>query len=1531
MAVNLRATAHLNIKPYMKGIADIAAATKKLNATAVGAASKGETPLMKQVDAIKKSSRAATVAADNMAAGTRRASTAFSTINRSAASYKESLDGISRSSDANIKRMGTMTAKQIALETSTNNLRNARKRLADVMSVDRVAGDPVLAAAEKNLRAQEAAYTRSLRARRAEVHAAIDQREAERQLTKARDTGANSARQYRSSIAGLNAEQLRAKQLTNNLAVAEANLARQIASSQGVRSPKVLAAENALLGAQGAIQADNAVGMSAATNSMTAQRHALRDLSRQIAMGAGVMAALPALSIGVAASWESSFSSVVRTADPAFSEVESKVRGLRSSLVSLAQTMPIGFGQVTEIATLANQMGIASGEVANFTQAVAMFSATSGVSVDISATAFGRLTSILGDNSIAYMEMADSILKVGVNSVATEEEIINVTTQISSIAAQAGFAGKDIIGLSGALASVRVPPELSRGLITRVFGTIDKAVAGNGAALANLARVSGMTVEQFKEGWGSDGAAGVFTQFLEGLRKGGSAARGELEALGITSVRDVPVLLRLANAADSNGVVGGLLTQTLADANNAAGETQRQYSIMAETVVSKLKMLGNNLLAFFDAVGQSGLGVFGDVLDNMTSGIRSFTRDLDKPMKLLGTFELPWTNSEALGLAMSLGAIASGMMLIGSAAAKIGSAFLVSRQIGTWLGVFGGVSNTARTVSSGLGTAAVSATSFGTAAAGAVGGTNKFVGGLRSMWTALGGWWGVAIIAAIALMGTLSSAMRDARTDSDAFSETLSSVDLTSINNVNAALGKIQTGASLFDPYLGTDIGTPFKDGIKGLNEYLDLDKSIEANTSGFLESLNINNGLTKLAGDYVKGIARTFPSLASGREAVETLDESIGKLVSSGNSAKAMQLITKLGKSGVDLVALLSDDKAKETKDFLQNAFDLAGLEMTDANLHKFAKGTLPQVSDALAGFSGATRVAMDLFDGDLDAVGTFTEALASATASFIDFGAAASAAFNVDTGEFNLTNYISALQEQLTNQANWTANMETVADYVSVPLLEKLSSDTSDAGIAAMAALAEGLRNGSPEAIQAIEQLEANLAASLASGEGTAIRMAFREWASSIMGDEGLGRELAQALSEAEYSQLQTAAEGVGKDTVARVLKGIQSGSLTFEDGLTALRMDLPLEPVIELDEEAAARSMAALNATLKKRDTGEFRVPMNIDTTTTVSQLKSIIDNPALNKLNIDGNLTLTEAYAQSREFQVWAELQGIDFMLGADDARARLSLAAMIAVANESVAEVTITALPEPAENAVWEIVTLANGQTGFIQINGDNTLAKESVWAVDEATGVPAEMLITGDNVEAINKVLAVRGSAATTPATININGDDTNVKNAISRNTGFQGTAFINIEGRGVVNASTALNHAQGGIIEAYANGGVREDHRPQIAPAGAMRLWAEPETGGEAYIPFAMDRRKRAEGILNDVAGRFGYSLVKGSNVAQFVNGGQYMAQAMARSQRSYAVQGSASSRGVSIGEVTFTDSTQKDQFREFTRTLNRVARGNR
>ena len=104
------------------------------------------------------------------------------------------------------------------------------------------------------------------------------------------------------------------------------------------------------------------------------------------------------------------------------------------------------------------------------------------------------------------------------------------------------------------------------------------------------------------------------------------------------------------------------------------------------------------------------------------------------------------------------------------------------------------------------------------------------------------------------------------------------------------------------------------------------------------------------------------------------------------------------------------------------------------------------------------------------------------------------------------------------------------------------------------------------------------------------------------------------------------------------------------------------------------------------------------------------------------------------------------------------------------------------------------------------------------------------------------------------------------------------------------------FERANGGIdkpVETYASGGHRDKnvdravarraqsnhepaHQAHIAPAGAYRVFAEAETGGEAYIPMAPSKRGRSERILNEVARQFGYNLVDGETgmVQTFADG---------------------------------------------------------
>ncbi|WP_018024082.1 phage tail tape measure protein [Corynebacterium ulceribovis] len=63
------------------------------------------------------------------------------------------------------------------------------------------------------------------------------------------------------------------------------------------------------------------------------------------------------------------------------------------------------------------------------------------------------------------------------------------------------------------------------------------------------------------------------------------------------------------------------------------------------------------------------------------------------------------------------------------------------------------------------------------------------------------------------------------------------------------------------------------------------------------------------------------------------------------------------------------------------------------------------------------------------------------------------------------------------------------------------------------------------------------------------------------------------------------------------------------------------------------------------------------------------------------------------------------------------------------------------------------------------------------------------------------------------------------------------------------------------GAVKFFANGG--ENHVAQIARGGEWRVWAEPETQGESYIPHAKSKRRRSTQILAKTAEMFGLTLL--------------------------------------------------------------------
>ena len=353
--------------------------------------------------------------------------------------------------------------------------------------------------------------------------------------------------------------------------------------------------------------------------SMASTRYALYDIgARFIAFGTGVATVFGEV-IKAAANFESSFTSVERTTGMVLGRSGGHAEALRQHLINLSTTMPVSFEQIARVATLGAQMGIAAESVDDFAVTVSKFSAITGISVDMVAQQFGRLGQLLNVNANQFENLSSSIAYTGVNSVATDAEILNMSESIAAAGMQAGFSAHEVVGLSAALASLKVRPEEARGVLARLFREMDVQISQAGVGLDDLSKVLGVTSEDAAALWKQD-PSNFFTKFLDGAQATGKLNE-TLVALGITNTREMNVIQRLSQNT-------GLLASTMADAEKQyllGTYSSEAYGLVVDDLNSKLTMFQNSLQAMQVAFGDVMSGGLKIVIDGLTGLVKMFT------------------------------------------------------------------------------------------------------------------------------------------------------------------------------------------------------------------------------------------------------------------------------------------------------------------------------------------------------------------------------------------------------------------------------------------------------------------------------------------------------------------------------------------------------------------------------------------------------------------------------------------------------------------------------------------------------------------------------------------------------------------------------------------------------------------------------------------------------------------------------------------------------------------------------------------
>lgn len=282
-----------------------------------------------------------------------------------------------------------------------------------------------------------------------------------------------------------------------------------------------------------------------------------------------------------------------------------------------------------------------------------------------------------------------------------------------------------------------------------------------------------------------------------------------------------------------------------------------------------------------------------------------------------------------------------------------------------------------------------------------------------------------------------------------------------------------------------------------------------------------------------------------------------------------------------------------------------------------------------------------------------------------------------------------------------------------------------------------------------------------------------------------------------------------------------------------------------------------------------TGEVTIPVGAEISTAengITTVRGMGEAPIEIVVDADTGLATEKGAFTRGELTAPAAIE-----LGLNTDQAYLKYAAMKADIRGDVATLDINADTGNAASVFNTLKDTIRGTVATFKIHADTSVAYSKFTAMKtDIRGDVATFKIDTNTDPGYLKYAAFKRDVRGDTATFKI---DANTGPAASKLASLYSSIVNKTITVYVRRVETSANGNLYSSVKSFASGGV-ERHIAQIANASSLgRFWAEPETGGEAYIPLALSKRNRSLEILDEVAKIFGYMLIP--NMKKFADGG--------------------------------------------------------
>lgn len=376
--------------------------------------------------------------------------------------------------------------------------------------------------------------------------------------------------------------------------------------------------------------------------------------------------------------FEDAFTGVEKTVDG----TEEQMAELKQGIRDMAKEIPSSTTEIAAVAEAAGQLGIKTENILDFSKAMIDLGNSTNLTSDQAASQLAKFANIMGMSQKDFDRLGSSIVDLGNNFATTEADIVEMSMRLAGAGKQVGLSEGEVLGLATALSSVGIEAEMGGSAISKAMvkmqnavelggGKLNNVLKATGMSLRNLellaandskgfkelanglgmtstelknmitagtnledfAKVSGMSVEQFKKAWKED-AVGALNEFIKGL--GNAEDKGEsaitmLSEMGITEVRLRDSLLRAANAGDllSDAIKTG--NEAWEDNTALTNEANKRY----DTLKSKITTALNKLKDMAITIGNKLMPHIENIVDGLGKWVDGFSKLSDKEVETI--------------------------------------------------------------------------------------------------------------------------------------------------------------------------------------------------------------------------------------------------------------------------------------------------------------------------------------------------------------------------------------------------------------------------------------------------------------------------------------------------------------------------------------------------------------------------------------------------------------------------------------------------------------------------------------------------------------------------------------------------------------------------------------------------------------------------------------------------------------------------------------------------------------------------------